>query len=1121
MDGVEECRQALVDFSEKSPLYGFLRFHEKSIVIKCIPEGTSRLLQGGTKANAISQSARTAVHFPAVQEKFSPQDAVLTLSVADELCDATLRRELNLPEEAENPSQRLSHDATESQDRGGPQRVPGEESAKDRANLLSSDKTGNGEEQENQPTIPRPGVARKHNAADELQKELDDLDRDIKSGNSKPPHERKSPNDIIGLKAFLAEVSPPRTPATDNVRREAKLLPDPDILRHDWRLSESDDLPKTSYSARPSTSDLWHTWKPKLKFGPRPVAHDPPRGPAMERQKLPAGVRMRAQKSTHDERTSSQKRQTERRSGAVSEDGESQSRSSSRHTSKPIEPQRAHKEDELPPVPQLPEKFEEAGIRDTPSGLDTPLMKPLPETPKNDDVGPSADRDVEIVAPANPTGLGISTSPIPQSRPTSTASTAAPAVTPERNRLMRALRLRRHPDASLYPDESPLPAFSPLLSPYSQAFAPTLHDSGKPDSGIDIEQVHASPVTLTESSFSAKVNPLQSHPVNTDNSIHYPPSQDAEESSPPLKFVTALPQQSQESPTGHRQVEDMARVPLRRSSSLKRKREDFSNADVKPVRNDSNSNAVTLHEAESVEGMSSVHLQQSHSPVLPFAHHRDASAGSPTITTATIRTALSHQEVTTSPDGALPNARIPELHVSATPSIERPPSSSSRPANPGRANLTTGISRRIQTLAERSHKPESDVASREDYLPGSVHTFLAPKTSDSKHQKADITTAMGRAYEASRSRSPNKRSTGTPKTNRPKTSADHSRSGSVVAESIHTGGSGHNSKRDSYPFTTRAARLNADHSPLPRAASIIEEPSGVTDDDVNAHSLQEERFGRSMAFSRPGGSFTERNDHSRSPAALRRNSAHSDNGKRPASRSSIMSGRARPSFEGLRTALSGNRRESGSTSRHRPNTSKPLLHARGDTIREEGSEANPDHVHEVSEIDTLASKASRLLKRMSQMPNGSNSKRSEFKVVREGAQPNRSTKSRKTSNTFSGFGEGKNVVVGDVNVQFADTLLWKRRWVEIDTLGNLVFAPPPASPDGRAGRVHGRKYHLTEFLPPAIPPSDRQEMRHSVILEFVETGGNLQLAAEDRRQQEALMKMAGLVDAHRNWLYKL
>jgi hypothetical protein len=33
------------------------------------------------------------------------------------------------------------------------------------------------------------------------------------------------------------------------------------------------------------------------------------------------------------------------------------------------------------------------------------------------------------------------------------------------------------------------------------------------------------------------------------------------------------------------------------------------------------------------------------------------------------------------------------------------------------------------------------------------------------------------------------------------------------------------------------------------------------------------------------------------------------------------------------------------------------------------------------------------------------------------------------------------VHVGDLNIQFPDTLLWKRRWVEIDGLGNLVLSP--------------------------------------------------------------------------------
>jgi hypothetical protein len=44
--GVSEARNALVNYAEPSPLYGLLIYRRRRILIKYVPEGTSRLLQG-------------------------------------------------------------------------------------------------------------------------------------------------------------------------------------------------------------------------------------------------------------------------------------------------------------------------------------------------------------------------------------------------------------------------------------------------------------------------------------------------------------------------------------------------------------------------------------------------------------------------------------------------------------------------------------------------------------------------------------------------------------------------------------------------------------------------------------------------------------------------------------------------------------------------------------------------------------------------------------------------------------------------------------------------------------------------------------------------------------------
>ncbi|KAK0333170.1 hypothetical protein LTR91_008435 [Friedmanniomyces endolithicus] len=44
--GVHEARTAIAKYEEASPLYGLLIYRRRKVLIKFIPEGTSRLLQG-------------------------------------------------------------------------------------------------------------------------------------------------------------------------------------------------------------------------------------------------------------------------------------------------------------------------------------------------------------------------------------------------------------------------------------------------------------------------------------------------------------------------------------------------------------------------------------------------------------------------------------------------------------------------------------------------------------------------------------------------------------------------------------------------------------------------------------------------------------------------------------------------------------------------------------------------------------------------------------------------------------------------------------------------------------------------------------------------------------------
>ena len=91
--------------------------------------------------------------------------------------------------------------------------------------------------------------------------------------------------------------------------------------------------------------------------------------------------------------------------------------------------------------------------------------------------------------------------------------------------------------------------------------------------------------------------------------------------------------------------------------------------------------------------------------------------------------------------------------------------------------------------------------------------------------------------------------------------------------------------------------------------------------------------------------------------------------------------------------------------------------------------------------------------------------------------------------------------IGEVNIQFPDTLLWKRRFMRIDDKGYLVFAPGHID---SSNRNMIKRYHLTEFIEPCLPDEDRQELPNSILLDFL-SGSTLQAACESRQGQESLL----------------
>ena len=145
-----------------------------------------------------------------------------------------------------------------------------------------------------------------------------------------------------------------------------------------------------------------------------------------------------------------------------------------------------------------------------------------------------------------------------------------------------------------------------------------------------------------------------------------------------------------------------------------------------------------------------------------------------------------------------------------------------------------------------------------------------------------------------------------------------------------------------------------------------------------------------------------------------------------------------------------------------------------------------------------ASRASRMLHRISSSVSASKKSITHAisPTVREEAEP-------LSSPAKLPEGEASTVLeMGDVNVQFPDNLLWKRRAMHLNSHGYLILTQSQTGTDRNAG---AKKYHLQEFTRPAIPDIDMEEMPNSVVLSFVK-GSGLQFACADRQGQMWVLK---------------
>ncbi|KAH0499628.1 hypothetical protein TgHK011_006807 [Trichoderma gracile] len=165
--------------------------------------------------------------------------------------------------------------------------------------------------------------------------------------------------------------------------------------------------------------------------------------------------------------------------------------------------------------------------------------------------------------------------------------------------------------------------------------------------------------------------------------------------------------------------------------------------------------------------------------------------------------------------------------------------------------------------------------------------------------------------------------------------------------------------------------------------------------------------------------------------------------------------------------------------------------------------------------DRKTSRAGRFMRKLSNLSSGSKNKASSpSPEATRGAAPGGGAQNVQSSSSTAQAASGDASIVsdlGDVNVQFPDSLLWKRRNLCLDSHGCIILSTLPAQSSRTAQGT--KKYHMGEFRQPYTPDVEVQELPNSVVLDFVE-GTGIQLACEDRTGQLNVLHV--LQAAHAN-----
>ncbi|ORY17145.1 hypothetical protein BCR34DRAFT_475245 [Clohesyomyces aquaticus] len=1122
--GAAEARGAVAQYEEKSPLYGFLLYRRRKVMIKYIPEGTSRLLQ-----------ARVAVHFQAVTEKFTPHDTILSIASADDLSDAALISACSLHTAA--PSSCSSSGS----------------SRRNKLDEITEDA------EEGQGAVDEVSAARPATAASSIPTIIEPVGAEIKA-DSKISEEpvasgTATPRTVPSLDELKTAQDPKPnlshvTVETVSEKREPglKTADFRESLKHYDALFENGPEPRaSSQTARPELSDLYAEiyaqYKPKVKLGPRPrpsldgkrphTSGGSAQNPARPVSSLPSGLRVANRRTMEPKRPKSRdssvvpsiafpppppvpsipdmpppspsyhskspasvrsmpipgydrkssgvtpekqrlmkalelrkrqlKAQKEREakeeealSQEVNTDAEASADTGRTQTSSPA-PTEIIKEETTPVAVSEPTGSSTLENEDeiTPNPEESPAdsKSSSPQEDLSEDMTSSqaeTDDQHSAASACSPTSAQTQGSSVaPSTRPSSISEDDRTGCeTNENTESPEVLVSNETLEALQYEDEKDSVESTPTVVPENDSTVPTVEVIAQPS---------------PESQAPSTQDEFLSRRKNRESMIFMSPNDQSDARSQRSKresmvFYPSGGQDMQIGSSSNNEVRDptIASAPKRKSFvEVKEKRR----AAVEPIQihlSAENSDGEYLSDDSFMEELQSATVHEakpisvSKSPISPYFPRNS------TISEVTIPERSSSAQYRS---GNQTPERLGDRRISRP--WPPPHANTDSVVTAKKINVSSGISQRIKALAEKSSRDSVTVSPAT--TPEASHSLVAqrkssffttPPSGNSPNPQPSKRFSRASFATLSNSTTPDKKPVlqPPPPTIEPPTY-------NVQREPA---------KPESVQVTARIVRDARVHKPsltMPTESTPLELHQSPIIIDHQKSAPQASRPKASAPKAEPTSPLPPSSSHSRDPSA----------------------------------ALSLPRSSSESSWRsfgRRMSESKPSAAARSHSVH--SAESAEERKEEKK--DKKDSRTSKLFRRMSTLSrkNGGISP-----VLTEEDYPPTLPSVREPP---------PSVQVGDLNVQFPDTLLWKRRWVEIDAMGNLVLSLSKANEQSK-GIV--KRFHLGEFRAPYAPDQDCQELPNSIVLDFVD-GRTLQCACETYVAQSQVLQI--LREAHEAWL---